>query len=394
MSNANQDTVLIAGAGIAGLTSALFLEACGLPTKVFERRENASAEGAGIQLTPNAMRVFDRLGLAKTIRDNAFEVNTLTVRNGKTGKPVVTVPFGDVFRKTGYPSYLVIHRHDLMTVLCDALSKTSSTLAYGRPFESLERNGTSGVTAVFGGMREEGRCLIGADGIWSKIRPLFNDRDLTFENRVAYRCLVDKAQVPNGASTGDLTVWLGPNAHFVHYPVGKDRLNLVCVVRGEERAEKWSTPARKKDVLFHYGSWAKEATNLISGGENWTRWPLFTVEPDGDWTHNRVALIGDAAHAMVPFLAQGGAMAIEDAAVLAHALASNADAKDALLDYQRERQERVFKVWVEAHQNGRRYHWRGPMAMARDFGLRQIGGEGLARRYNWIYGWQPPALRD
>ena len=192
----------------------------------------------------------------------------------------------------------------------------------------------------------------------------------------------------------ETVLWLARDAHLVHYPIaGGTRLNLVAVVEEapEDRGEiDWNAAGSAAVVARAFGGFAEPARALVAAATDWRRWPLYAVDPAGTWARGRVAILGDAAHAMLPFVAQGAAMAIEDAVVLAAALAEAATVEDGLRDYAARRRPRVGRVVAEAARTGRIYHLAGPAAVARDLAMRLAGGDRLIARLDWLYGWTPP----
>lgn len=368
-------SVTIVGAGIAGLTAALCLKQHSIPVKIIEKRTNITTAGAGIQITPNAFRVLDQLGLDEHIKASGHAVQHLSIYKARSNTVITRMPLGRDFERTHHAPYLVLRRQALI----DALYKQALAQDIDIQFNTK--------------LAETDGIIIGADGVWSELREQVNSVEASFSGRSAFRCMIAANQAPKWTTTNDLTMWLGDNAHFVAYPVDeKGTLNLVCVVKEKQPEKRWSTPATPNDILRHLKNWNDQIISLIREGENWQRWPLYTVEPKQSWSRNNKVLIGDAAHAMVPFLAQGGAMAIEDAATLAHAIANKTNINDAFAAYQSLRQERVTRVWNEAKANGKRYHWSGMMAHTRDLGLKTLGGKRLQQRYDWIYEWQPPSV--
>lgn len=378
MTAATTPPLTIVGAGIAGLTTALCLHKRGIVSRIIEKRPSLADEGAGIQITPNAFHVLTQLGLGETFKQRAHTTQAVTLRNSRSHREIVQMPLGEAFAKRHDAPYLVVHRADLMAILHEACEDAGIPINFG---ETL-------------GDEHTDRPVIGADGVWSTMRQRIGKSDATFSNRIAYRAIIDAGGGEAFDKTHDVTVTFGSKAHFIYYPIkGGKQLNMVCIVQGEKNSEnenRWSAPATGADVLAHLPNWSSTIKTLIKRTDNWQRWPLFTVAPESQWTNKTTALIGDAAHAMVPFVAQGGAMAIEDAAVLAHAIATHADIAAAFKAYEKARKERVTKVWHEAMANGKRYHMSGLAALARNVGLKAIGGERMAHRYNWIYDWRPP----
>ena len=244
---------------------------------------------------------------------------------------------------------------------------------------------------------EHGTALIAADGLWSTARARFGyGGPPRFAGRVAWRALVRARDVSPQLSEPLVQLWLGGDAHIVHYPVKGGRLiNVVVIMDDSWNAPGWSEPATRTDLLQRFSTrdWTPQALSLLSAPEAWLKWALFDRRPILRAAAGPVALLGDAAHPMLPYLAQGAAMAIEDAAVVAHCLAQAPnDPTAALRSYWRMRRARAWKVQRLAARNGARYHLSGVRAMLRNAAMRALGGARLLHHYDWLYRWQPPAL--
>jgi len=387
--------IAIAGGGIAGLTTALALAGRGIRSVVYERAEELAEVGAGIQLSPNASRVLVGLGLAESIEKTAVRPEGLTVRSGRSGAILASMTYGKAFEERYGAPYWVIHRGELQTALLDKVAATPE-------IELLTDHAVIGCTETAGGVEIAVDCegqpaarkaaaLIGADGVWSTIRAkVVGLRPAAFSGRTAWRATVEAERFPADlASTTGL--WLGSGAHLVHYPVsGGRKVNLVAIVEDREPRTGWSRSGEAEDLLARFGHWHDRARAILRLPENWLTWSLYRAPWSPAWSKGRTVLIGDAAHAMAPFLAQGGAMAIEDAAVLAACVAGDeAGPARAFERYARLRGGRVRRVMNDAWLNGWIYHLPQPMALARNIGMRLIGPRGLAFRFDWIYRWRP-----
>lgn len=371
--------ITVVGAGIAGLTVALCLNKRSIPVKIIEKHPQITTAGAGIQITPNAFRVLEELGLGDLVKTSGHKVGHLSILKGPSGAPITQMPLGADFECHHNAPYLVLKRQALLDILYKASRAQNIEIEFNKPYTPDNKSNDE--------------IIIGADGVWSSLREQVNSVKAHYSGRTAFRCMLPADKAPKWAKSHDLAMWLGDNAHFVTYPIDEaGTLNLVCVVKDAQPKKHWSSPATLNDIMRHLKGWNEKTLSLVRTSENWQRWPLYTVLPDQAWSHENKVLIGDAAHAMVPFLAQGGAMAIEDAATLAHTIANTPDKNTAFATYQLSRQKRVNRVWNEAKANGERYHWSGMMAQARNLGLKAMGGERLQQRYNWIYNWQPPSL--
>ncbi len=393
-------TVIVAGAGIGGLTVALALKRNGFRVVVFEQAERLHETGAGIQLSPNAARLLIDLGLGDRLAPHVVVPQAVRVLNAKNGREIVRIPLGDTAAQRYGAPYWIIHRGDLQAVLSAAVAQELDiSLKLGMRMEDFvtHPNGVtvsarSGTTA----WNEFGHALIAADGLWSMSRERLGFREPPrFSGRVAWRALVPAAEVPPEFREPVIHLWLGPDAHLVHYPVkGGKVINIVVITADAWNAEGWSEPASRIDLLPRLAAarWAPQARALVRLPEAWLKWALFERRPLMNWTQDAAALLGDAAHPMLPFLAQGGAMAIEDAVVAAQCLARRPDdAAAALRTYAAIRRGRTRRVQRQAARNGQHYHLKGVSAMLRNAAMGVMGGEHLLRHYDWLYDWRPPA---
>jgi salicylate hydroxylase len=388
--------ILIAGAGIGGLTAALSLARLGYGVTLLEQRTRLEEVGAGIQLSPNACHVLTQLGLAHPVSRAAAEPERLVVRRGETGAKLADMALGETMRQRFGAPYLLIHRADLQSLLLDQVrADPAIRLAFGRLVSAVE-TGPDGVrlTAQTASGEEvyEGVALIGADGLWSRVARALGDRSQpAFFGHVAWRGQVPAAEAPAAFLTRQTGLWIGRGAHAVHYPLRHGRLvNVVAVMPGETAEPGWSRPGDSARARRMFSAWSPELVQLLEKVADWQVWSLFDRAPRRRWSRGCVTLLGDAAHPVLPFLAQGGALAIEDAAVLAASLAASPhDIPAALAAYEAQRRTRTTKVQQAARQNGRIYHLGGPAAFARDLVLGGMGGARLLDRYDWLYRWQP-----
>jgi len=389
-------SVAIAGAGIGGLTAALALARRGFPVIVLEQAERLEPIGAGIQLSPNASRVLIDLGLRQRLDALVVEPQRLNVMAARSGRTLASAPLGaDAEHRYGAP-FWVIHRGDLHAVLCEAVDTDPLVaLRLGARVDDFAARG-NGVTvhAGNGGAEEIAGVLIGADGLWSAVRGRFGrDARPRFAGHTAWRALIPADDVPREMGKPAVNLWLGRDGHLVHYPVqGGKLINVVVIMRDDWREPGWSAPGDPTDLLRRIpaADWHGPARDLIGAASQWQKWALYDAAPLARWGSGPVTLLGDAAHPMLPFLAQGGAMAIEDAAVLAQRLAEQSgDVPAALRRYEDRRQERTARTQRAARRNGIVYHLRGAGAVLRSLALMGMGGNGLLRQYDWLYRWQP-----
>jgi salicylate hydroxylase len=396
---ARSRSIIIVGAGIGGLTAALTIVRAGYRAVVLERAPQLEQAGAGIQLSPNAMRVLMSLGLAEPLRPHAVAPEAIRIVNASSGRLIARIPLGAAAEARYGAPYWVVHRADLQAVLFTALQQSHDvTLRLGTRVEdfALHQHGvTVQARTESGAHDEQGIALIGADGLWSVLRERCGDRKQpAFARRTAWRATVPAERVTEEFRAPLTSLWLGRDAHLVHYPVkGGAEINIVAIVRDGWHEPGWSAPGKGGELAARFAGFAPQATALVALPERWQKWALFDRPPGRPRQQGPVTLIGDAAHPMLPFLAQGGAMAIEDAAVLARCLAREPhDLEHALRAYESQRRARVARAQREARRNSWRYHLAGPLAFARNTVLATMGGERLLHRYDWLYGWEAPTL--
>lgn len=370
----------IAGGGLGGLAAALFLLRAGVEdVRVFEQQPALQELGAGIQIAPNAVRLLQRLGLSEALQAVAvpFEV-PWEFRRWQDGRVLFSQPFDA--ERYGAP-YLAIHRADLLRVLAEAVPE--AVVSLGRHV-----TGVDGTSLVFDdGSSAEFDVVIGADGIHSVVRAaIVGDESPEFTGLAAYRALVPAGAAPEFARRPVCSIWLGPRKHFVHYPVaGGAQVNLVTAnPAGDWREESWTAPGEVADFLAEYEGWDAGVTSLIAAAQETKRYAFYARAPVTRWVSGRVALLGDAAHPMLPFFAQGAGQAIEDGAVLAGCLARASDVPAALRRYERLRVERATRVQRMSGERREHHHMPdGPEQRARDEALASQDPLG---HNAWLYG--------
>lgn len=394
-------TVIVAGAGIGGLTASLTLAAQGFRVVVLEKAERLEEAGAGIQLSPNASRILVELGLKEPLARRAVTPESVNILSARAGGEIARMPLGQAAEFRAGAPYWVIHRADLQAALQAAVNDHPDIdLRLGCQFEDVTRH-ARGLTVVQrrGNSRQEelAVALIGADGIWSSVRGhLFPDVQPQFSGLIAWRGTLDATALPREYTAPRVQLCMGPDAHLVAYPISAGRqINVVAIVSGTWNRPGWSEPGDINEIkgAFATARWPATARMLIGAVDGWRKWALFTLPDIGRWSEGAVTLLGDAAHAMLPFAAQGAGMAIEDAAVLAKALSDStgentAGVPAALKRYARMRRGRVLRVQRLARQQGRIYHLSGPAAIARDLAIRAIGPQRMLARQDWIYDWR------
>jgi len=391
--------VIVAGGGIAGLTTALALARAGLRVTVLEQSPMLQETGAGIQLSPNATRVLITLGLHRWLSPSVMAPEAIRVMSGGSAREIARIPLGHVAEKRYGAPYWILHRGDLQAALAAAArAATDVDVKPGVRVEEFAAH-VNGVSVL--GRRQEmmiderGVALIGADGIWSTVRSrLHRQRPPRFAHRTAWRATVPADSVPAEFQPPLVHLWLGLDAHLVHYPVRQGRLvNIVGIVSDEWNKEGWSADGDRAEILrrFDRFAWHQTARALITLPERWLKWALFERNAPFRGGDGPVTLVGDAAHPMLPFLAQGAGMAIEDAAVLADTLAQHDNnPAEALRRYEVLRRHRTARVQQMSRKQGHIYGMTGPEALVRNMGMRMLGGERLLARQDWLYSWRPP----
>ena len=390
-------TIIVAGAGIGGLTASLTLAGQGFRVLLLERAERLEEAGAGLQLSPNASRVLIGLGLEPQLSAHAIAPDALRVMTARNGQEIGRIPLREAAARYGAP-YWVMHRADLQAALAAKVAQTPGIeLRLGAEVTDIGRSDDNAtVTFVQNSHRHQvaADVLIGADGVWSMVRErMFPEIHPQFTGRIAWRGIIDTARAPRDFEPRTVQLWLGADAHIIAYPMADGaRINVVAITTDTWHAPGWSEPGDAAELAAQFSAqrWSEGARDLIAAVESWRKWALFALRDGGAWRRDRIALLGDAAHAMVPFVAQGAGMAIEDAVVLAKCLAdAPADIPAALKRYESLRMPRVTRVQRTAHQTGGIYHFSGPMALARDTTMQLLGGARLLARQDWIYSWRP-----
>jgi salicylate hydroxylase len=384
------------------LTAALSLAARGFRVVILEKAERLEEAGAGLQLSPNASRVLIDLGLQPRLAARAVIPDAVSLMSTRSGGEVVRLPFGEAAGDRAGAPYWVMHRADLQAALqAQVNDHPDIELRLGCQFEDATAH-AKGLTVVqrsgMARQQELALAVVGADGIWSSVRGhLFPQAQPQFSGLIAWRGTLDATRLPREYTSRRVQLWMGPDAHLVTYPIsGARQINVVAVVPGSWNRPGWSAPGDVGEIknVFSSSRWTGTARMMIGAVDEWRKWALFTVASSGEWTSGAIALLGDAAHAMLPFAAQGAGMAIEDAAVLAKCLAETHNEGGpsipaAMQRYAQLRRPRVTRVQRTARQSGRIYHMTGVAALARDLTIRLMGPGRMLARQQWIYDWRP-----
>ncbi len=399
-----QSRILIAGAGIGGLTTALCLAKSGHQVTIFERRDRLEEDGAGIQISPNASRVLVTLGLEPSLASVAVAARNLIVRRLSDAHSIARMALNDLTQRYKSP-YWLLRRADLQSALLAAVNATPGiNVDYGRTVDTVQQRpgglAVSSTTANDTARTEETfDLLVGADGLWSSIADQVDVQGgkPRFTGYEAWRALLPAENIPPALHGPDVALWLGSGTHIVTYPVASGAfLNIVLVREGASAETGWTRAGNASALSSLLTHAAPDLRRLLEQVTAWQIWSLFDA-PVRPMASNRIALVGDAAHPVLPFLAQGAALAIEDAAALATRLTHTVLADETaltrnLLRYDRERRPRAMNVQRAARSNGKTYHLGWPASLVRDQAMSLLGGSNLLRRYDWLYGWNHQQL--
>ncbi|MCW5721075.1 MAG: 3-hydroxybenzoate 6-monooxygenase [Devosia sp.] len=383
--------VLIAGGGIGGLATAIGLAQKGIRSLVLERAPHLGEIGAGIQLGPNAFHAFDYLGVGDTARAMAVYVDNLRLMDAMDGSEITRIPLDEAFRARFKNPYAVIHRGDLHGVFLTACRdhplvelRTSSEVT------SYRQDDSSVTAALANGETVTGRLLIGADGLWSNIRKqVVGDGAPRVSGHTTYRSVIPTADMPEDLRWNAATLWAGPKCHIVHYPLkGGDQFNLVVTYHNDASSPEAGVSVSNEEVAKGFEHVAPIARQIIDRGQNWKRWVLCDRDPVQNWVDGRVALLGDAAHPMLQYFAQGACMAMEDAVALTHHLSARPDDPEAALEqYQQLRRLRTARVQLQSREIGQHvYHPAGAHAELRNAVMRAKSPQNWYDIVEWLYG--------
>lgn len=383
--------IIIAGGGIGGLAAALGLARKGFASVVLERATELGEIGAGIQIGPNAFHCFDALGVGDEARAKAVYIDNLRLMDAVQGDMIAEIPLQEAFRKRFGNPYAVVHRADLHGVLLDAcrahplieLRTRHGVTGYQQDGNSLQVECENHETIV-------GSALIGADGLNSNVRQqLVGDGAPRVSGHTTYRSVIPTEQMPQDLRWNAATLWAGPKCHIVHYPLkGWKLFNLVVTYHNDVTEAVAGKPVQKDEVYRGFEHISARARQIIEIGDNWKLWVLCDRDPILDWVDERVALLGDAAHPMLQYFAQGACMAMEDAVCLAHMFERHSDNIETALDsYQRQRRVRTARVQLDSRLIGDYiYHPHGAAAEVRNHVMSRLSPDEWYDRLEWLYG--------
>jgi salicylate hydroxylase len=383
------ERVAIIGAGIAGLTAALSFARHGIASDVFEEAPTLIEVGAGLQLSPNASRILSALGVLPALEAVWTEPERIALTSGASLTSIAYVPSGRFARERWNAPYGVLHRATLQKVLLAAAEQNQLCRIY---LDTPIRGDAKAALLAAPGLSY--RLVVGADGVWSNLRAGIPGAPTPhFSSNVAWRFTFPQSEAPSWLPPTQVTAFLGPSTHLVAYPLNDvGSINVVAIASGVDPGETWDANAngpQRRSLIQHFHRWDRRIIDMLEGAEKPTLWPLYSLT-SGSWQDGgNTVLIGDAAHAMMPFAAQGAAMAIEDAFVLAARVAGPLPLAAALSRFETERKTRITKVRARGIFNRFAYHARGPVRLGRNLVLSMRPPQSLAADMDWLYGYDP-----
>jgi salicylate hydroxylase len=387
---AASQSVLVAGGGIGGLAAALALARAGFPVKVLEQSASIGEIGAGIQLGPNAFSALDALGVGERARARAVYTDRLVMMDAIDESEVASVPVGEAFRRRFGNPYAVSHRADVHTALLEGVQAHGAIeLATSTRVERVEQDASAVRVIDHHGAEHRGAALIGCDGVKSAVREQYVKDPVRVSGHVVYRAVADAHGFPEDLKLNAPCLWAGPDCHLVHYPLrGGEQYNVVVTFHSR-KAEEWGvTDGSREEVLSYFTEIGARPRRLLDMPKSWRRWATADREPIGRWSFGRATLLGDAAHPMMQYLAQGACMALEDAVTLGEALrAEGGDFERAFDRYQRARVARAARVVLMTREMGRIYHAKGVERLVRNDLWKGRTPERHYDALEWLYGW-------
>ena len=379
--------IIIAGGGIGGLAAALALANRGYPSRVLEQAPEFKEVGAGIQLGPNSWRALRALGVEAAVKRLAVFPQALVMMDAVTAEQAVAIPLGGFEQRFGAP-YALIHRADLHNSLLEGCKASPLiTLETSQHIIDFEDDGRAVHVILDGGARYKTPAFIGADGLWSTIRAkLIGDGKPRVSGHITYRSVMPTSDVPESLRRNDMVLWAGPKCHMVHYPLRSGELyNLVATFHSNHYEEGWNSFGDPAELRERFSGTCEIVRTMLGKIQEWRMWELCDREPIKLWSKGRVTLLGDAAHPMLQYLAQGAGMAMEDAIVLAKCLDESDSVEGAFAAYPLKRYLRTGRVQLSARLYGEFYHADGVRRELRNAFVKNAGYEGLA----WLYEKQP-----
>ncbi len=392
--------IVIVGGGIGGLAAALACANAGHNIQVLERQSKFTEIGAGIQLAPNAFHALDHLGVGKQVKDLAVPVDELRLMDGLAGGVITRLPLGDGYQQVFGNPYMVVHRTDLYYPLLAACRANSSIeLRTSCAVTGYSQNDLAASVNLENGEVIDADVVLGADGIRSVIRgQLVGDGAPKVSGHTIYRTIVPMEQVPEDLRSNSVTLWAGRKWHFVHYPIASGKYMNLAATRDNQATEAVTGQAVASEVVFNeFSQLDSEAKRLMHLGDNWKEWVLCDRDPVDVWTDGRVTLLGDAAHPMLQYAAQGACTALEDAVALGHLLTgvSKENVAACLQQYNGKRKDRTAKIVQTARDLGHDiYHATGQAAIERNALLATMTKDDIHQTLAWLHGMRPPFIDE
>ena len=384
------DRILIAGGGIGGLAAALALAQKGVSSLVLEKAGKLGEIGAGIQLGPNAFHCFDRLGVGEAARGMAVYIDQLRLMDALADGEICHIDLKEKFRARFDNPYAVVHRGDLHGVLLKGCRDHALIdLRTSAEVTGYDQDGSSVTAKLANGESVRGRALVGADGLWSHVRrQVANDGPPRVSGHTTYRSVIPTELMPEDLRWNAATLWAGPKCHIVHYPLsGWKVFNLVVTYHNHAPEPVAGKPVSDEEVRRGFTHVCERAQTIIRHGKDWHMWVLCDREPIDQWVDGRVALLGDAAHPMLQYMAQGACMAMEDAVCLADALGKAGSLEAGLVDYRARRVLRTARVQLMSRAMGDHvYHPDGPHAALRNALMGARSQDQWLDTLQWLYG--------
>ena len=385
------EPILVAGGGIGGLAAALALSQQGFGVKVLEQSAQLGEIGAGIQLGPNAFSAFDALGIGERERARAVYTDRILMMDAVDETEVVNMPLGDVFRRRFGNPYAVSHRADMHLSLLEGVQESGRVeLLTSTRVERVEQKGDHVVAIDSEGRSHRGAAIIGCDGVKSAVRAQFVNDAVRVTGHVVYRAVVDEDEFPAELKVNAPCLWAGPDCHVVHYPLREGHQYNLVVTFHSRKPEEWGvTDGSRDEVLSYFQGIGRKPRQLLDLPKSWRRWATADREPIGKWSFGRVTLLGDAAHPMMQYLAQGACMAMEDAVTLGEALkAERGDLARGFVRYEQARITRTARVVLMTREMGRIYHAKGVERLVRNDLFKGRTPERYYDAVEWLYGWK------
>jgi salicylate hydroxylase len=386
-----RQSIIVAGGGIGGLAAALGLARAGYPTVVLEKAPKFSEIGAGIQLALNAFHALDALGVGDVVRSKAVFIDCLQLMDAASGDEITRIRLDAPFRNRFGNPYAVVHRGDLYAALLNACrGQRNVELRVASEVDGYEQDGAGVLVQLASGESVVGTALIGADGLWSNIRKrLVGDGRPRISGHTTYRSVIPTEQMPEDLRWNAATLWAGAKCHIVHYPLSGWKLfNLVVTCHNDAPEPVTGKPISTDEVIRQFQYVHDRAQKIIRHGSDWRLWVLCDRDPIEKWVDGRVTLLGDAAHPMLQYFAQGACMALEDGVCLAQAMmACGGEIETALNSYQSQRVIRTARVQLQSRAIGEHiYHPSGAHAAVRNAVMRSKTSDDFYEHLAWLYG--------